>query len=151
MSESAKLSPAPETPDALAARVATGLYARDNAAQHLGMKIESVGPGTATLTMTVRPDMLNGHDTCHGGMLFALADTAFAYACNSRNIATVAAGCSIEYLAPAHNGDRLIARAKETAHAGRQGVYDILITREDGTPLATFRGRSASLRKPVVD
>lgn len=135
----------------LAKKVADALYERDTAARHLGITIEAVGPGTAVLRMTVTGTMLNGHATCHGGFLFALADTAFAYACNSRNDATVAAGCSIEYLAPARQGDHLVATARETAHAGRQGVYDILVTNQDGVAIAAFRGRSASLRKPVIE
>lgn len=150
MNDVARNSPT-DDPAALARQVAEALYARDAAAQHLGVVIEDVGPGYAVLTMTVRPEMLNGHDSCHGGMIFALADTAFAYACNSRNEATVAAGCSIEYLAPAREGDRLTATARETAKTGRQGVYDIAITNAAGETVASFRGRSASLRKPVIE
>jgi acyl-CoA thioesterase len=150
MNDISRSSPASD-PVALARQVADVLYARDNAAQHLGISIEDVGPGYAVLTMTVTAEMLNGHATCHGGMLFSLADTAFAYACNSRNEATVAAGCSIEYLAPAREGDRLTATARETAKTGRQGVYDIAITNDAGEIIATFRGRSASLRKPVME
>lgn len=150
MNDVARSSLSPD-PIALARQVADVLYARDYAAQHLGIDIEDVGPGHAVLAMTVRPEMLNGHETCHGGMIFALADTAFAYACNSRNEATVAAGCSIEYLAPARKGDRLTATAREAAKTGRQGVYDIAITNDAGDIIATFRGRSASLRKPVIE
>ncbi|MDA5193420.1 hydroxyphenylacetyl-CoA thioesterase PaaI [Govanella unica] len=135
----------------LARKVAAAMFERDVAAQHLGVEIKAVGVGTATLTMTVAPHMLNGHASCHGGFIFALADTAFAYACNSRNDATVAAGCNIEYLAPGRQGDLLTATATETARAGRQGVYDILVTNQDGVAIATFRGRSASLRKPVIE
>lgn len=135
----------------LARKVIEAMYDRDAAAQHLGITIMAVGAGTARLSMTVAPHMLNGHASCHGGFIFALADTAFAYACNSRNDATVAAGCSIEYLAPARAGDMLVATAQETARAGRQGVYDILVTNQDGVAIAAFRGRSASLRKPVIE
>jgi acyl-CoA thioesterase len=98
--------------------------------------------------MTVRPDMLNGHGICHGGMLFALADTAFAYACNSRNVAMVAAGASIEFLAPTPVGERLIATASETSRSARHGIYDVEITNAAGEPLAHFRGRCARLRVP---
>lgn len=135
----------------LARRVADELYGRDVAARHLGIVIDDVGPGHAALSMIVRPEMLNGHAICHGGMIFSLADTAFAYACNARNEATVAAACSIEYLAPAREGERLTATARETAVSGRQGVYDILVTNDAGTAIAAFRGRSASLRRPVLD
>lgn len=140
-----------DDPQALARRVADDLYGRDVAAQHLGIVINDVGPGHAALSMMVRPEMLNGHAICHGGMIFSLADTAFAYACNARNEATVAAACSIEYLAPAREGERLTATARETATAGRQGVYDILVTNDQGTVIAAFRGRSASLRRPVLE
>lgn len=135
----------------LAARVADTMYARDHAAQHLGIKIKDTGPGYAVLTMKVEQHMVNGHGICHGGMTFALADTAFAYACNSRNEATVAAGCLIDYLAPAHTGDVLTATARETAKAGRQGIYDIIVMNQAGVTVAAFRGRSASLRKPVFE
>ncbi len=143
--------PTTKDAEALARRVADALLPRDHAANFLGISVDKVGPGTSSLSMTVTKDMLNGHASCHGGMFFALADTAFAYACNSRNDTTVAAGCSIEYLAPGYEGDRLTATATEVAKAGRQGVYDVLITNQDGLTLATFRGRSASLRKPVIE
>src|SRR5581483_8294724 len=95
--------------DSLAHRVATAMYARDRASQALGMKIRRVSAGHAELTMRVRGDMLNGHSTCHGGLIFALADSAFAFACNSYNLTTVSSGCSIEFLAPAREGDTLTA------------------------------------------
>lgn len=135
----------------IARRAADTMYADDIAARNLGITIEAVDAGTATLAMTVADTMINGHDICHGGMIFALADTAFAYACNSRNEATVAAGCSIEFLAPAMKGDRLTAAASETARSGRHGVYDVMVTQQDGTTIATMRGRSASLRRPVFE
>lgn len=135
---------------ALARKVADIMYQRDYAAQHLDVKIEDVGPDYAVVTMVVKPHMVNGHDICHGGMTYALADTAFAYACNARNVATVASGCAIDYLAPAHKGDTLTATARETAHNGRQSIYDAIITNQTGTVIATFRGRSASLKKPVL-
>src|ERR1700740_1782828 len=110
---------------ALAERVAECMYSRDRASQALGMKIASAGPGRAELTMTVRSDMLNGHAICHGGFIFALADSAFAFACNSYNLTTVASGCSIDFIAPAREGDELAAHARERSASGRTGVYDI--------------------------
>lgn len=136
---------------AVAERVAEVMYADDVAARHLGITIDEVGPGYAKLSMTVSPDMINGHDICHGGMTFSLADTAFAYACNSRNEATVAGGCSIEFLAPAMKGARLTAVARETARRGRQGIYDMTVTDDNGTVIAVMRGKSASLRRPVFE
>ena len=100
--------------------------------------------------MPVRPDMVNGHATCHGGFIFALADSAFAFACNSHNRATVAAGAAIEFLAPARAGDVLIAEAQEQALGGRLGVYDVVVSREVGERVALFRGRSYVLRTPVI-
>jgi acyl-CoA thioesterase len=124
------------------------LYAGDLAAQALGIEILEVHPGRVRLAMTVRPDMLNGHRTCHGGIIFALADTAFAFACNSHGQAMVAAGASIEFLAPAVDGERLIATAAETSRGERQGIYDVAVTRSSGESLAHFRGRCARLRVP---
>jgi acyl-CoA thioesterase len=135
----------------LAARVGEAMYARDAASQALGMELEEVGPGSARLRMPVRPDMLNGHGTCHGGVVFALADSAFAFACNSHGAVTVAAGCTIEFLAPAREGDVLVAAAEERARDGRQGVYDVDVRRADGTLVASFRGRSAETRGRVLE
>jgi acyl-CoA thioesterase len=135
----------------LAAAVGEAMYARDTASQALGMTIEQVGPGYARVRMAVRADMLNGHGTCHGGLVFALADSAFAFACNSHDVVTVAAGCSIEYLAPAHEGDELVAEAEELHREGRNGVYDVAVRRVDGALVATFRGRSASTRECVLE
>lgn len=124
------------------------LYSRDLAAQALGIEILEVAAGTVRLAMQVRPDMLNGHATCHGGMLFALADTAFAFACNSYGEAMVAAGASIEFIAPAARGDRLIAAASETSRTARHGIYDVALTKASGELVAHFRGRCARLRVP---
>lgn len=134
----------------LAAAVAEVMYARDAASQALGMTLEEVGPGYARLRMAVREDMLNGHRTCHGGIVFALADSAFAFACNSRDVATVAAGCSIEFLAPAREWDELVAEACERSLQGRNGVYDVDVRRDAGELVATFRGRSAATRERVL-
>ena len=124
------------------------LYAGDLAAQALGIEILEVHPGRVRLAMTVRQDMLNGHRSCHGGIIFALADTAFAFACNSHGQAMVAAGASIEFLAPAGGGERLIATASETSRSERHGIYDVAVTRVSGESLAYFRGRCARLRVP---
>lgn len=129
-----------------ARRAVDALYAADTAAQALGIEILAVAAGEVRVAMTVRPDMLNGHGTCHGGILFALADTAFAYACNSRGAAMVASGASIEFLAPAAAGERLTASARETSRGERYGIYDVAVSTEAGAPRAQFRGRSARWR-----
>lgn len=140
----------PDDPQELAELAAKAMYQADLASQALGMRLVSVGPGTATMTMTVRADMLNGHKTCHGGFLFSLADSTFAFACNSRNHVTVASGCSIDFLAPAFEGDVLTASAQEYSLAGRTGVYDVHVTNHDGKRLAVFRGRSYRIRGLVT-
>ena len=137
--------------DQRAAAAGEAMYARDTASQALGMALEQVRPGYARLRMAVRADMLNGHGSCHGGMVFALADSAFAFACNSHDVVTVASGCSIEFLAPAQEGDELVAEAEERFREGRNGVYDVNVRRGDGSLIATFRGRSASTRESVLD
>lgn len=134
----------------LAAAVGEAMYARDTASQALGMALEEVRPGYARLRMTVRPDMLNGHGSCHGGLVFALADSAFAFACNSHDVITVAAGCSIEFLTPAHEGDELVAVAEERYREGRGGVYDVEVRRADGALVATLRGRSSATRERLL-
>jgi acyl-CoA thioesterase len=139
-----------EASEETAAAVGAAMFARDRASQALGMTLEEVLPGYARLQMTVRADMLNGHGTCHGGLVFALADSAFAFACNSRDVRTVAAGCAIEFLAPAHEGDELVAEARERVLQGRTGVYDVDVRREGAELVATFRGRSAATRGRVT-
>jgi acyl-CoA thioesterase len=134
----------------LAEAVAEGMYARDFAAQALGIEIEAVGPGSARLAMTVRPDMVNGHDMCHGGMIFTLADTALAYACNSYNQVAVAQTAQITFCAPGRKGDRLVATAEERHQAGRTGVYDVKVANQDGKTIALFRGNSYRLQGTVV-
>ena len=146
--------PAPTTrftADQLAERVATTMFANDRASQALGMRVATVSPGRAELTMTVRDDMLNGHAICHGGFIFALADSTFAFACNSYNRNTVAQGCSIEYLAPAHAGDVLHAIGVERSRGGRTGVYDIEVRNQNGRTVALFRGKSYRIDGHVVD
>ncbi len=140
-----------EDAQALAERVAEAMWARDDASRRLGMRIVEVAPGRATLTMTVRADMLNGHAICHGGFIFTLADSAFAFACNSYNLSTVASGCAIEFLAPARDGDMLTATAQERSVAGRTGVYDIDVANQRGETIALFRGKSYRIKGHVVD
>ena len=136
---------------ALARAVADRMFANDRASRGLGMAIAGVAPGTATLTMTVRADMLNGHAICHGGYIFTLSDSAFAFACNSYNLNTVAQGCAIEFLAPAREGDVLTARAAERSRAGRTGVYDIEVTNQRGETVALFRGKSYQIKGHVIE
>jgi acyl-CoA thioesterase len=125
-------------------------YQRDRAAQALGIELVEVAAGSVRLAMTVRSDMLNGVGTCHGGVVFALADTAFAYACNSYGIPMVAAGASIEFLAPSVEGERLTATATETSRGERHGIYDVAVTDRAGEARAHFRGRSARYRLPAT-
>ena len=136
---------------ALAERVAASMWERDTASQALGIRLLRVAPGHAEVAMAVRADMLNGHAICHGGFIFTLADSAFAYACNSYNLSTVASGCAIEFLAPAREGDVLVAVAQERSVSGRTGVYDIEVHREGGGPIALFRGKSYRIKGHVVD
>ncbi|MFC3107198.1 hydroxyphenylacetyl-CoA thioesterase PaaI [Undibacterium arcticum] len=137
-------------PQRLAQAAADAMYARDPATQAMGIALAEIRPGYARMTMTIRADMLNGHDTCHGGFIFALADSTFAFACNSHNQNTVASGCSIDYLAPGLLGDVLTADGIEQSLAGRTGVYDILVTNQDGRRIALFRGRSYRIKGEVV-
>jgi len=135
----------------LAQRVAERMLASDRASRGLGMAIVQIEPGRATLSMTVRGDMVNGHAICHGGFIFTLADSAFALACNSYNFNTVAQGCSIEYLAPAREGDVLTAVAHERSLSGRTGVYDIEVTNQRGETIALFRGKSYRIKGHIVE
>jgi len=134
----------------IADAVGHGMYARDHAARALGITLEQIAPGRARMRMTVRQDMVNGHDLCHGGMTFTLADTAFAYACNSYNRSAVAASCHIVFTAPARRGDVLTAVAEEKSLEGRSGVYDIAVTDQNGRGVALFRGHSRRLESKVV-
>ena len=136
---------------ALAERVAQEMYERDLASQRLGMHVVRVAPGHAEVAMTVRADMLNGHAICHGGFIFTLADSAFAYACNSYNLTTVASGCTIDFLAPAREGDVLTAIAQEKSVSGRTGVYDIEVDNERGEAIALFRGKSYRIKGHVIE
>ena len=128
------------------------MWQDDRASQALGMQVLAVGPGSATVTMTVREDMLNGHDICHGGLVTMLADSAFAYACNAYNEVTVASGFDVNLIAAAHRGDVLTAVVTEVAKACRTGVYDVTVINQRGEPLAAFRGRSYTMKgKPLVE
>ena len=135
----------PVDPQALARACADAMWPDDRAAQSLGITLDEVGPGHATMSMRVRDDMVNGHGICHGCLIFTLADCAFAYACNSANERTVAQHCSITFLHPARRGNRLVATAEERSRAGRSGIYDITVRTGDGTAVAEFRGNSRML------
>ena len=136
---------------AIAEAVKLGMFMDDAASRGLGMHIEAIGQGYSRIAMAVRPDMLNGFKICHGGFVTTLADSAFAFACNSYNEVTVAAGIVVDFLAPAHEGDRLVAECHEVARTGRTGVYDIKVTNLQGTPVAVMRGRSHTMKgKQVV-
>jgi acyl-CoA thioesterase len=134
----------------LAEACGAAMYERDYAARMLGIVLDEIDAGYARMSMTVRKDMVNGHDLCHGGITFTLADTAFAYSCNSRNLVTVASGCNIEFVSPARLDDRLTAIAQERALSGRTGIYDIAVTNQDGAVIAYFRGRSYRIQGQVV-
>ena len=132
----------------VAERSVQQMWSADTASRALGMDLMSVTPGGAVVEMSVREDMVNGWDVCHGGLVASLADSAFACACNSRGQVTVAAGFDIAFLEAARLGDRLRAVANERALRGRSGIYDVTVSREDGTTVAEFRGRSRSLGRP---
>jgi len=130
----------------IAEKSSAGLDAKDAAARSLGIVVEAVSPGTAQLRMPITPDKLNGHGMCHGGLIFALADTAFAHACNSYNQRVVAQHCSVSFMAPGMPGDVLTAQAREVHHAGRSGIYDIEIRNCSGEVIAQFRGHSRTIK-----
>jgi acyl-CoA thioesterase len=130
--------------------VGAAMYQRDFAAQHFGIELLDIQQGYACVTMRVADYMINGHDICHGGMIFTLADTAFAYACNSYDLVALAAAASIEFLAPARLGDVLKAIANEQVLTGRKGVYDVVVTDQNDNTIALFRGRSQQTRGEVV-
>ncbi|KAB2968193.1 hydroxyphenylacetyl-CoA thioesterase PaaI [Zoogloea sp.] len=140
----------PTDPQALAEAVAEAMWARDRAANALGMRIDAVRQGYARLSMPVRGDMVNGHHICHGGLIFSLADTAFAYACNSYNKNTVASACNIDFLAPGKEGDTLSAEAIEMSASGRTGVYDVTVRDSAGKAIALFRGKSYRISGEVI-
>jgi acyl-CoA thioesterase len=136
---------------ALADEVALAMWSRDRATQALNMQLLGIKPGYARVTMPVVADMLNGHHTCHGGYMFTLADSAFAYACNSHNQNTVASACHIDFLAPAYEHDILEAEAVERSLSGRTGVYDVTVRVQGGKTIALFRGKSYRIKGEVID
>ena len=136
---------------ALAQRVGQAMFAADRASREtMGMELLACEPGRALMRMTVQPLHLNGHQICHGGFIFTWADSTFAFACNSRNHNTVAAGCSIEFLKPAHAGDVLTCEGVEQVQSGRHGVYDMRVTNQHGDVVALFRGKSAQIKGHVL-
>jgi len=137
-------------PQALAEAAAQSMNDLDYTAQHMGMRIESVTPGGCVLSMPVQDWTINGHGICHGGLIFTLADTAFAYACNSYNQRAVAQHCTITFLVPGKAGETLTATAAETVTSGRSGIYDIAVKNEHGTALAHFRGNSRTIAGTVL-
>ncbi len=137
--------------DELARACAERMYAEDLASQGLGIKIAEVGPGHARLTMDVRSDMVNGHKICHGGFIFTLADSAFAFACNSYNLRTVAASAEVSFLKPAFEGETLTADAQERWREGRNGIYDISVANGDGVVVAEFRGKSRTIQGAILE
>jgi acyl-CoA thioesterase len=135
----------------LAERAGRTMYDADKASQGLGMELVSVGPGTAVMTMTVRDTMVNGHGICHGGYMFLLADSTFAFACNSYNERTVAAHCDISFVKAVRLGDVLTATGREAWRQGRNGIYDMTVTDQNGETVAVFRGRSRTIGGAVVE
>jgi acyl-CoA thioesterase len=132
------------SPDDLARACADAMWKEDDASQGLGMEVVAIEPGAAVLAMTIRPDMVNGHGIAHGGFIFTLADSAFAFACNSHNDRTVAAQCHISFIRPGKLGDRLIATAREISRTGRSGIYDVRVSLGD-TAVAELRGHSRTV------
>ena len=136
---------------ALAQRVGESMFAQDRASREfMQMELLSCEPGRALMRMTVREGMLNGHKICHGGLIFTLADSTFAFACNSYNVVAVAAGCSIEFLKPAHLNDVLTCEGVEQTLSGRHGIYDMRVSNQHGEVIALFRGKSAQIKGTVI-
>lgn len=138
-------------PHALARATGEAMYAQDHASRGHGITLEEIGPGYARMSMKVRQDMVNGHAICHGGMIFLLADSTFAFACNSHNHVTVAQGGTIEFLAPGKLDDVLTAIGEERHQAGKTGVYDIRVSNQDGRTIALFRGKSFRIGGHLVE
>ena len=136
--------------NALARACADAMWAEDEASRGLGMRLVSVAPGRAELTMTVTDRMVNGHKNCHGGFIFTLADSAFAFASNTYDQRTVAQHCAVTFVAPGRLGDELTARAVEKQRGGRSGIYDITVTRQDGSVIAEFRGHSRTIEGSLL-
>ncbi|MBX2861514.1 MAG: hydroxyphenylacetyl-CoA thioesterase PaaI [Vampirovibrio sp.] len=142
---------ASQTNQDLATACGQQMYNRDQAAQHMGIVVDGLAPGYAKLHMEIKPTMLSGHNFGHGGVTFLLADTAFAYACNSHNVANVAHTCTITFSRPVNLGDTLTAVAQEAYKASKTGLYDVEITNQQGKTVAYFRGHSYSLNRPVLE
>ncbi len=134
------------SPQALAEACARVMWDDDNATRHLGMELVSIALGEAVIAMDITDAMTNGHGICHGGYMFTLADSAFAFACNSHNQRSVAQHCSVSFIAPAFRGDRLTASAQEVSRRGRSGIYDVRITNQEGEIVAEFRGHSRTIK-----
>ena len=135
----------------LAAKVGASMFAVDRASKEfMRMELVCCEPGRAVMRMTVRQEMLNGHQICHGGFIFTLADSTFAFACNSRNFATVASGASIDFLRPAHEGDVLSCEGLEQLVQGRHGIFDMRVSNQRGETVAMFRGKSAQIKGAVL-
>ena len=137
-------------PQAVAEASARAMYGQDRASQALGLRLVEIRPGYARLAMTVREDMVNGHQLCHGGLIFTLADSTFAFACNTYDVVTVASAASIEFLLPARLGDELTATADERSRSRRSGVYDVAVHNQQGDCVALFRGRSHQIGGNVI-
>jgi len=135
----------------LAQRCADALSNNDRTGQFLGIQLEEIDQGYSKMSMRVCEEMLNGHDTCHGGLIFTLADSTFGYACNSQNQASVAQGCSIDFVRPAKLGDLLTATAEEKSRGKTTALYDIKVVRDDGKVIAFFRGKSYAIGQPLVE
>lgn len=138
------------TPDALAKACSQQMWTQDTASQNLGMQLEHVEPGNAKISMMVTEVMTNGHGICHGGYIFTLADSAFAFACNTYNQVTVAQHCTVTFLAPALLNDRLTASAQERSRKGRSGLYDVTVTNQNGDTVAEFRGNSRTTKGTIL-
>lgn len=134
----------------MARACADTMWSDDNASRGLGMQIISIEPGIAVLSMKVTERMVNGHSICHGGFIFTLADSAFAFACNTHNTRTVAHQCAVTFVSSAHLGDELVARATERHRAGRSGIYDVTVTRTEGSVIAEFRGHSRAIKGELL-
>jgi acyl-CoA thioesterase len=137
-------------PQSVAEASARAMYGQDRASQALGMRVLEVRPGYARLAMKVREDMVNGHQLCHGGLIFTLADSAFAFACNTYDLVTVASAATVEFLLAAHLGDELTAIAEERSRSKRTGIYDVAVSNQRGECVALFRGRSHQLGGSVT-
>ena len=143
-------APAPPEPQALAEACARVMWAEDRASQSFGMRIERIAPGEAVLTMTVAERMVNGHGICHGGFIFTLADSAFAFACNTYDRRTVAQHCAVTFIAPSRLGEVLRAHALEVSRAGRSGIYDVTVTGDGGAVVDEFRGHSRTIKGSLL-